>query len=114
MVRPDFMQRTEGRDACVASYDGFCKQAAIRDFKISNPGIDVFGDTAIRALNLPTLCIAGTEEESGACLELPERPPIDVRRLPGSHHFKGDYAGLGDAVARFIETTMVTRERNRQ
>ena len=69
---------------------------------------------AIRALNLPTLCIAGTEEESGACLELPERPPIDVRRLPGSHHFKGDYAGLGDAVARFIETTMVTRERNRQ
>ena len=60
------------------------------------------------------LCIAGTEEESGACLELPERPPIDVRRLPGSHHFKGDYAGLGDAVARFIETTMVTRERNRQ
>ena len=47
MVRPDFTQRTEGRDACVASYDGFCKQAAIRDFKISNPGIDVFGNTAI-------------------------------------------------------------------
>lgn len=47
MVHPDFTQRTEGRDACVASYEGFCKQAAILDLKISNPGIDVFGDTAI-------------------------------------------------------------------
>lgn len=47
MVRPDFAQRTEGRDACVASYEDFCKQAAILDLKLSNPGIDVFGDTAI-------------------------------------------------------------------
>ncbi len=47
MAHPDFTQRTEGRDACVASYEDFCKQAAIRDFKITNPGIDVFGDTAI-------------------------------------------------------------------
>ena len=47
MVHPAFTQRTEGRDACVASYEDFCKQAAILDFKISNPGIDVFGNTAI-------------------------------------------------------------------
>jgi uncharacterized protein (TIGR02246 family) len=47
MVNPGFTQRTEGRDACVASYEGFCKQAAILDLKLSNPGIDVFGDTAI-------------------------------------------------------------------
>ncbi len=47
MVNPDFIQRTEGRDACVASYQDFCRQAAIRDFKISNPGIDVFENTAI-------------------------------------------------------------------
>lgn len=47
MVHPDFTQRTEGIDACVASYQDFCKQAQIRDFKINNPGIDVFGDTAI-------------------------------------------------------------------
>lgn len=47
MVHPDFTQRTEGREACVASYEDFRKQAAILDFKISNPGIDVFGDTAI-------------------------------------------------------------------
>ena len=47
MVHPDFTQRTEGRDACVASYEDFCRQAEIRDFRISNPGIDVFADTAI-------------------------------------------------------------------
>lgn len=47
MVNPDFANRTEGRDACVASYEAFCTQAAILDFKISNPGIDVFADTAI-------------------------------------------------------------------
>jgi uncharacterized protein (TIGR02246 family) len=47
MVHPDFTQRTEGKAACVASYEDFRKQATILDFKISNPGIDVFGDTAI-------------------------------------------------------------------
>ena len=47
MVNPDFSQRTEGRAACVASYEDFRSQAAISDFKISNPGIDVFGNTAI-------------------------------------------------------------------
>jgi uncharacterized protein (TIGR02246 family) len=47
MVNPDFTNRTEGRDACVASYKDFCKQAAILDLNISNPGIDVFGNTAI-------------------------------------------------------------------
>jgi uncharacterized protein (TIGR02246 family) len=47
MVHPDFTQRTEGRAACVASYEDFRKQAAILDFKISSPGIDVFADTAI-------------------------------------------------------------------
>lgn len=47
MVHPDFTKRTEGKAACVASYEDFRKQAAILDFKVSNPGIDVFGDTAI-------------------------------------------------------------------
>ena len=47
MVHPDFTQRTEGRDACVAGYEDFCKQAAILDLTISNPGIDVFNNTAI-------------------------------------------------------------------
>jgi len=47
IVNPDFTQRTHGREACVASYKDFCKQAAILDLKISNPGIDTFADTAI-------------------------------------------------------------------
>ena len=47
MVNPDFSQRTEGREACVASYEGFCKQAAILDLKIGEPVINVFNDTAI-------------------------------------------------------------------
>jgi len=47
MINPDFSQRTEGREACVASYEGFCKEAAILDLKIGEPVIDVFNDTAI-------------------------------------------------------------------
>ena len=47
IVHPDFTKRVEGREACVASYEGFCKQAVILDLKLDNPGIDVFVDTAI-------------------------------------------------------------------
>jgi hypothetical protein len=47
MVHPDFTQRTESRDACGASYEDFCRQAAIPDFKINNREIYVFGKTAI-------------------------------------------------------------------
>ncbi|HSB09139.1 MAG TPA: nuclear transport factor 2 family protein [Blastocatellia bacterium] len=47
MVHPDFAQRTEGRDACVASYADFCTQADIQDFKLGDLAIDVSGDTAV-------------------------------------------------------------------
>src|SRR5713226_8717749 len=47
MVHPDFVQRTEGREACVASYMDFARQAAILDFKLGEPSIDVFGNTAV-------------------------------------------------------------------
>ena len=47
MVLPGFAQRTEGRDACVASYEDFCSQAAILDFELAEPIIDIFGDTAV-------------------------------------------------------------------
>lgn len=47
MVHPDFVQRTEGRGACVASYEDFSRAAAILNFATDDPGIDVFGDTAI-------------------------------------------------------------------
>ena len=47
MVHPDFIQRTEGRDACIASYVDFCTQAKVNDFKMGETSIDVFGKTAV-------------------------------------------------------------------
>ena len=47
IVHPDFVQRTQGRDACVASYADFCAQADVQDFKLIDPAVDVFEDTAI-------------------------------------------------------------------
>ena len=47
MVHPDFVQRTRGRDACVASYADFCTHAAIHNFKVTDLAVDVFGDTAV-------------------------------------------------------------------
>lgn len=47
MVHPDFVQRTEGREACVASYQDFSRQATILNFETGDPGIDVFGGTAV-------------------------------------------------------------------
>jgi len=47
MVSPDFQQRTEGREACIASYVDFCNQAAVGGLRLGEIGVDVFGDTAI-------------------------------------------------------------------
>lgn len=47
MVHPDFVQRTEGREACIASYVDFCSQAKVNDFKLGDTSIDVFGHTAV-------------------------------------------------------------------
>ena len=47
MVHPDFVNRTEGREACIASYEDFCTQAKVNEFKLGEKSIDVFGDTAI-------------------------------------------------------------------
>jgi type IV secretory pathway VirJ component len=57
---------------------------------------------AVRALGLPTLCITGTEDEEGACQDLENVPGIQVARLPGSHHFRGDYTAVADLIAQFI------------
>jgi type IV secretory pathway VirJ component len=62
---------------------------------------------ALQALNLPTLCVAGTEETDSACVGLPSTTPFRTTRLPGTHHFGGDYQSLGAAVVQFIES--VTR-----
>lgn len=47
MVHPDFTGRSEGRDACIASYAEFCSAAIIHGVKIGEPGIEVFGNTAV-------------------------------------------------------------------
>ncbi len=47
IVPPDFQQRAVGRESCVASYKDFCRQATVQDFMEKDPGIDVFGNTAV-------------------------------------------------------------------
>jgi len=47
MVNPDFSQRTQGREACVASYSDFCTQAVIQGFKIGELTVDAFDNTAV-------------------------------------------------------------------
>lgn len=47
MVQPDFTNRSAGREACIASYAEFCGAAIIHGLKLGDPGIEVFGDTAI-------------------------------------------------------------------
>lgn len=47
MLHPDFIHRTEGREACIASYVDFCSQARVNDFKLGETSIDVIDHTAI-------------------------------------------------------------------
>ena len=68
-----------------------------------NPATRV-GD-AIRAIALPTLCLAGTDEEDSPCPPLATMPAIRVVRLPGSHHFNGDYGAVAEAVNQFVRQT---------
>jgi type IV secretory pathway VirJ component len=58
---------------------------------------------AVRELRLPTLCVQGSEDTESACGALPNAPPFHVVRLPGSHHFDGNYAAVGDTIAVFIQ-----------
>ncbi len=46
-VGPDLQKRMQGREACVASYQEFCRQATIHNFSESEPAIDVCGNTAV-------------------------------------------------------------------
>jgi type IV secretory pathway VirJ component len=54
---------------------------------------------AIAALKgLKTTCVYGDQERHDICASLPA--DIAQVRLPGGHHFNGDYVGLGQAVLR--------------
>jgi len=57
---------------------------------------------AMQALRLPTLCVMGTEDTGSACRGLPDVSVFHVARLPGTHHFDGNYAAVGDTIAAFI------------
>ena len=58
-----------------------------------------------RALKMPTLCIAGQTEAASdtACDNLGTAG--EQVRLPGSHHFNGNYDAVGQAVLTFIDKT---------
>jgi type IV secretory pathway VirJ component len=72
-----------------------------------NPALGV--TPAVRALGMPTLCLAGADEEDTPCPSLAGGPGVKVVRLPGSHHFDGDYPAVSEAVFQFIHA--VTAER---
>jgi type IV secretory pathway VirJ component len=57
---------------------------------------------AVRQLQIPAICVAGRQEAPGdtACDNL-VRPAVMVR-LPGSHHFNGDYDAVGRELLDFI------------
>ena len=44
-------------------------------------------------------CVYGDQEHADICPDLPDTEVVKVR-LPGGHHFDGDYATLGEAVLR--------------
>jgi ketosteroid isomerase-like protein len=47
IVAPGLQERLEGREDCMGSYRDFCSRATMRGFRIMDPAIDVFGETAI-------------------------------------------------------------------
>jgi type IV secretory pathway VirJ component len=67
--------------------------------------------TAVRAVGLPTLCLAGSEEEDTPCPALAGVPGVRVVRLPGSHHFNSDYAAVADAIYQTIRTVSSPTEK---
>lgn len=55
---------------------------------------------AIAALkNVKITCVYGDRERADICPTLPDAEVAKIR-LPGGHHFNGDYATLGEAVLR--------------
>lgn len=44
---PGLSGRAKGRDACVASYREFIQMAKVKEYKEAEPGIDLWGSTAV-------------------------------------------------------------------
>jgi type IV secretory pathway VirJ component len=60
---------------------------------------------AVRTDAVPTLCLAGAEEDDSPCAALGGVPSVRVVRLPGSHHFNSNYSAVGETVAQFIRAS---------
>jgi type IV secretory pathway VirJ component len=58
-----------------------------------------------RLLSLPVLCVYGVEDDDGLCPYLQGRPMTQVVRLPGDHHFDGDYETVTHLILQqFVQT----------
>lgn len=47
IVAPSFQARLEDKDACVKSYQDFCSQSTVHDFKETGHAVDAFGSTVV-------------------------------------------------------------------
>jgi type IV secretory pathway VirJ component len=58
---------------------------------------------AVRKARVPTLCLAGQQEQprDTACDDMGDA--ADYEKLPGSHHFNGKYEDVGKLVLSFID-----------
>jgi type IV secretory pathway VirJ component len=65
---------------------------------------------AIHEDALPVVCVAGTDEDDSPCGSLAGLQASRIVRLPGAHHFNGDYAAVANAVASFIRATSPGRQ----
>ena len=63
-----------------------------RGFPIKDPTGEVY-----RIAGIPVSCIYGDGDQDSLC---PKLDPAKVRvvKLPGGHHFNGDYAGLARVI----------------
>ena len=77
--------------------------------RTARDGTGVRVTPALGELGLPTLCVAGTDEDEGACLDRDAASIAHVVRLPGSHHYHGDYTRLGRTVEDFMAATLASR-----
>lgn len=70
---------------------------AARDSFPVRPAIAALKDVKMRDVKIT--CVYGDEERADICPTLPDAEVAKIR-LPGGHHFNGDYAALGEAVLR--------------
>ncbi|MGE6332358.1 virulence factor family protein, partial [Stenotrophomonas sp. NPDC077659] len=47
-----------------------------------------------------TLCVYGKDDEDALCPDLPANDGVQKMKLPGDHHFNGDYDRLADVILK--------------